>query len=70
MTQAICDNMVPFMFPYLKQLRRKRDSSKKATRSQTFTEIVVTKADQQNTFFKKWIILSKFLISGALCGIQ
>ena len=44
MPLTICDNMAPFMFPYLKWFERRRDSSKQAdkeTRSRTFTQIVV-----------------------------
>ena len=29
MPLTICDNMVPFMFPYLKGFRRRRDSNKR-----------------------------------------
>ena len=40
MTQTICDNMIPFMFWYLKWFGRRADSNKQ-TRSRTFTVIVV-----------------------------
>ena len=40
MPLTICDNMVPFMFPYLKRFGR-RYRTNKQTRSRTFTQIVV-----------------------------
>ena len=44
MPLTICDNMVPFMFPYLKRFGIQTDSSTHTyihTRSRTFTEIIV-----------------------------
>ena len=44
MPLTICDNMVPFVFPYLKRFGRRQHSSKHASRrgrSRTFTQIVV-----------------------------
>ena len=45
MPLTICDNMVPFMFPYLNRSRRRQrttgQTNRQQTRSRTFTQIVV-----------------------------
>ena len=41
MPLSICDNMVPFMFPYPKRSGRRQRSYRSQMRSRTFTQIVV-----------------------------
>ena len=53
MTQTICDNIIPFMFPYLKWFRRRRDLNNgqcKAHNHQTLFTI---------DFFLKWAQVGK-----------